>query len=831
MYKKGFVFGIVILFIGASVAPGISGKHGSSKDTEESPVTTTEVSNSATLSLHTFDKTVENKCNAVLAEDVAYKIHEILGELRYKITYEPRNDETKDLKIKLVNLLYKHGLIPDGLSKDYVLSLLNPSWFYDNQEVPGEGSSAPLFRSFMSPIGRLIHRLQQFLKIRYAKINHRGINGDILPSLLQYPGTGIAAFCSISSAGNGVILPLFLLPRPRAAAMWLSRGGVTLVGELATVKGFVAAGAQIGLALGFMGLGLTYSLPGYTLYGFIGYALFTSVSATEIEFFPPNQPPVISNENPPNGAVDVPLSLSELSFRIRDPEGELMSYTVTTNPDIGSGSGILKPNGVYYVPMSDLEPLTEYTWHIEVSDGQVIAIKDFTFTTEPVAPIISNPSPEDGEKQVPVSLSELSFHLKDSQNDPMDYTVETVPDIGSGGGNGVGEGTYSISVSGLDYLTDYKWYVNATDGVHDTSKVFSFQTQPIMIFDPFDMGLQYRKKITIDHTMVDGNLENFPVLISLTDADLRDKAQNDGDDILFMDGPGIATRLFHEIEYYEDSNGGLVAWVNIPSLSSGLDTVLYMYYGNSDCSSQEFPERVWDSSYCSVWHLDNFLDSTKNGNDGTNYGTDDCYGKIGKAKDFIRTNEDFISFNDMSEPADNSITTATFEMWINIDDFLNSNRLISKANSGDYGPDRLSYIGGISSDRTISFQLWCGTWFSEQNIINFHTNEPCVVAGYWQHISVVIDLSEKNANIYYNGEEKDNKVTIEGTPPEFFYDIKCSEELGRMVWEGAANRFNGAMDEVRISKTCRSEAWIITSYNTMNDPLSFFSVGPEESAP
>ena len=43
--------------------------------------------------------------------------------------------------------------------------------------------------------------------------------------------------------------------------------------------------------------------------------------------------------------------------------------------------------------------------------------------------------------------------------------------------------------------------------------------------------------------------------------------------------------------------------------------------------------------------------------------------------------------------------------------------------------------------------------------------------------------------------------------------------------------FDGIMDEIRISKVERSSAWVETSYNTMNDPSSFFSVGPEESGP
>ena len=41
-----------------------------------------------------------------------------------------------------------------------------------------------------------------------------------------------------------------------------------------------------------------------------------------------------------------------------------------TTPDIGSGSGNLKPDGAYSIPVSNLVDLTTYTWHVEVSDGE-----------------------------------------------------------------------------------------------------------------------------------------------------------------------------------------------------------------------------------------------------------------------------------------------------------------------------------------------------------------------------------------------------------------------------------------------------------------------------
>jgi hypothetical protein len=736
LYKKGLVFGIVILFIGSCLVPGIGGKHGSSEVNEESQVITSGVSNSATLSLHTFDKTVEKQKNNVeIPADAANEINIMLEELKQKIVNEPMSDETKALKIEFVDLLDMYGLLPSGLSKDYVLSLLNPSWLNNKQKIPRMRPIFPVLRNFVSRILGVFANLQQFFKMRFGKTASQDIIGDILPTS-PYSQTGTAVFCSMGSGGQGSVLPLFLLPRPRGIAVWSATDGVTAVAELLSPvgAGFGAEGAQSGLVLGFIGLGLTFAYPGEMVYGFFGYALFTSVSADNIVFFPPNAAPIISDENPADGTWDVPLSLSELSFRISDPEDKLMSYTVTTDPDIGSGSGILKTNGVYSVSISGLEYDKKYSWTVEVKDDQATAVKQFSF-----------------------------------------FTVFAPP------------------------------------------------------FDPFDEGWQYHKKIAIDHTMVDGDIENFPILISLTDVDLRDKAQSDGDDILFMDGSDVATKLYHEIESFYSSTGELHSWVRIPNLSASVDTVLYIYYGNPGCSSQEFPERVWDSSYCGVWHLDNFYDSTINNNDGTNHGTDDVTGKIGSAKDFVSSNSEYVDLGDMQEPCDNTIGIATFEMWIKPDS-LTDGMLLTKHNS-EVEPDKKTYEVEMRNDGKIRFEFWSGTWYPSHKKIIVTTDDAYVSIASWQHIVAVANVASRDVKIYYDGDEKSSTTVIEGVPLPYFYDISWFEHLGRNTGSSSTRYYDGCMDEVRISKTCRSEAWIITSYNTMNDPSSFFSVGPEESAP
>ena len=117
----------------------------------------------------------------------------------------------------------------------------------------------------------------------------------------------------------------------------------------------------------------------------------------------------------------------------------------------------------------------------------------------------------------------------------------------------------------------------------------------------------YRKTITIDHTKVLSSggetYAGFPVLVSeTTDANLAAHALSTGNDILFTASDGT-TKLNHEIEQYTSGTGKLVAWVRVSSLSTFVDTVLYMYYGNAAAPNQQNVAGTWDSHFKGVYHL------------------------------------------------------------------------------------------------------------------------------------------------------------------------------------------------------------------------------------
>ena len=52
--------------------------------------------------------------------------------------------------------------------------------------------------------------------------------------------------------------------------------------------------------------------------------------------------------------------------------------------------------------------------------------------------------------------------------------------------------------------------------------------------------------------------------------------------------------------------------------------------------------------------------------------------------------------------------------------------------------------------------------------------------------------------------------------------------IGREVDGTTISYMIGTIDEVRISNSARSVAWITTEYNNQNSPSSFYSVGSPE---
>jgi hypothetical protein len=338
----------------------------------------------------------------------------------------------------------------------------------------------------------------------------------------------------------------------------------------------------------------------------------------------------------------------------------------------------------------------------------------------------------------------------------------------------------------------------------------------------------YRKTITIDHTKVDGSADHtsFPVLISLIADTNIDEAQSDGDDILFTSSNGT-TKLDHEIELYTErvGSGTLVAWVEVPTLDYNDNTVLYVYYGNASCSSQQNATGVWDADYQGVWHINQegtsagasiYTDSTSFANTGNDYiGATGRGGKIGYGKDFDGST-DYITTAAVTNLV-NSTETATFSAWVKTATTPNIYDTILLGRSS--GISLALIISGQAGTKNEVTYMWEG-WSTEYN---WDTN-LALTTGTWHYVVMRVDtVSPNDIGMIYRDTSSQTRNPASITAKSFDHTWLIGHDT---TYSG--RDWNGAIDEVRISKSYRSADWITTEYNNQNSPSTFYTLGSQE---
>jgi len=480
-----------------------------------------------------------------------------------------------------------------------------------------------------------------------------------------------------------------------------------------------------------------------------------------------------SNPSPVNYEIDVLLD-AILSWTGGDPAGDPCTYDVyfeadDSTPDVLVSAG---QSAESYDPPGDMDVMTTYYWQIIADDDDPVSDPTegpiWQFTTE------DNVLPEwrnQGQNKTIIQPGEsISLYAQGKDNIGLDYAYLAINETGEwvpfAGGN---------------------WW---------------------------DINWDYHKKIVINHSLVEADLQNFPVLITHTSSDFINHAQTDGDDFAFVDADNI-TQYKHEIEYYDSGTGELVAWVNIPVLGSTEDTVLYLYYGNLDCSNQENVEGTWNADFLMVHHMDGsdyteLDDSTSNHWNVTSAGGDPSYnqdGKIGRCVDFDG-DFDYLKTGDFGLPEDSSYTGCA---WVYVD--------------GNAGLVREVFEG--DSDFGISLMVWSDERFrnhahtSEGTAYCYSTTTVNTGSPEWFYICTRADAENDQLDIFVNGVSEDNS-TISGTinPETEGLNIGTSKDNNN-YW------MNGKIDEIHISDMVRSDDWIKTEYNNMASPSTFAIVGYE----
>ncbi|MBL9136449.1 MAG: DUF2341 domain-containing protein, partial [Verrucomicrobiales bacterium] len=417
----------------------------------------------------------------------------------------------------------------------------------------------------------------------------------------------------------------------------------------------------------------------------------------------------------------------------------------------------------------------------------------------------------------------LTATLLDAYSNPVAGKVVSLDDgaastwISVPSGVSAADGTVRFTVHHLSAETVVYTATDVSDGIGITPTVsVTFQHTPW-----FNSSWLYRKRIEIDHASVASTLTNFPLLVSRVDSELGIVAQTNAADLVFTSSDGV-TSLAHEIESYAASNGNLVAWVNAPHLSATTNTILFLYYGNTNAIGPQLPTQVWDNDFVGVWHLRDdpsgvapqIADSTAFHNDGTSWGymqsSNRLSGQVNGALTFDGDNDRILV------PATTSLELTNqgcVEAWFKPANPGTWRSLFAKG-SVDSVQDH-SYMIELDTSDSVTYGLGDGTDYALYTSAFALTNTAA-----FHHLLMSWDGAR--IRLYYNGELRESHVqtinpNANGAP------------LALGQWGTIYDRFAGILDELRVSKTARSAAWIATSYANTSDPSSFVDLSTAES--
>ncbi len=392
------------------------------------------------------------------------------------------------------------------------------------------------------------------------------------------------------------------------------------------------------------------------------------------------------------------------------------------------------------------------------------------------------------------------------------------------------EATYSTFPGKIDEVRISKVTRSAAwiKASHDTVAVDDFAAYKVL---SLDMSAFSRRMEVGFYGYTGTELTDFPVLVKLSTSipgfKYSDFSLVNGGDLRFADAQG---RLIpHEIDTW-DENGVSTVWVKVPSLTPA--TKITACYG-CDNPPAVNPKDVWDSNYVGVWHLgESSLPmaestgvstpfSTKNGT--VAYG---AAGAVGKSVDFST-----VSGNNYLKAADDDdldgFTDFTVELWAMQNTFRTDSNfagMLTKRN-GSYSQESLLVYENSTDPR---YPVFCFNPDSLANSRKSFVSKSLPVLGEWTHYAYTLNSATMRCDVYFNGTNNASATTAVAS----VFNSTAPLNIGG---DPSQQSFPGRIDEVRISKVARSEAWLKATHDTvtMDDFATCIveSIDPDDQIP
>ena len=369
----------------------------------------------------------------------------------------------------------------------------------------------------------------------------------------------------------------------------------------------------------------------------------------------------------------------------------------------------------------------------------------------------------------------------------------------------------------------------------------------------------YRKEIAINAgeggVILDEDLENFPVLVRLTTENFTFlEGKFDGSDLRFVASDG-ATLLRHYIESYDVNNNLAFVWVRIPAIRSGVSQTIHMYYGNDAADDISDSALVFDDSEALAYDFG--LTSGVPQDVSGNFNNARSAAEIRSA--FIGNGAGFDGRRFLVTPSSSNLvvrpeSSFSASMWVSLDQA--QERAILMRRTADSGP--AAFALGVD-DRRIFIEIVGGDGETETALLA----PSAVPLNEWTHVAVTVeggapsvvklfvngaavataeaDVPFLNGRLYFGG-DPDARVVVTASDEERGEPGTDEGERGRaaagLTQDGRepsldASNFVGVLDQVRLSRSASSDAYIRASYLDQGPEGSLvqYGVDQEKSSP
>lgn len=327
----------------------------------------------------------------------------------------------------------------------------------------------------------------------------------------------------------------------------------------------------------------------------------------------------------------------------------------------------------------------------------------------------------------------------------------------------------------------------------------------IQIGDWFDTLWLHRIELIVNPAMVPSEQTDFPTLIKNTYPSLIGVEQKE------LRFAGIdKVQLQYEIQKFDNLTGELIAWVNKPTINDG--DILYIYYDNVSAVDEQDLDATWPAQYKGVYHLEfDGKDSSGNAQDLEIFGTDLVPGKIGNARDFNGTVNDYLIRNPFNGFP---MADVTYIIWI-------------KSIGTDDG--MISYATNDAFNAFLMFRQH-GLSIIVHNDQVFLSPSLAFNDGTYHQIVVTWKSSTGEATTYLDSVLKSIDILAVGLSHLDNGSLVIGQDQDS-VGDGfdGTQAMDGILDEPRIIDVVKNQDYITTQYNNQNDNGLFFSVGNIEA--